>query len=86
MSLYQQLAALHAAQPSASYDELKRDIKVGAWTLSSADCPAVAAQLKAYEVAVLSSSTWRIARSLGGPAPLRAAFDACIASGAKPSR
>jgi hypothetical protein len=49
MSLYQQLAALHAAQPSASYDELKREIKVGRWTLSSADCPAVSRQLKAYE-------------------------------------
>lgn len=49
MSLYQQLAALHAAQPSASYDELKRDIKVETWTLSSADCPAVSTQLKAYE-------------------------------------
>lgn len=48
-SLYQQLAALHAARPSVSYDQLKSAVKVGVWTLSPSRCPAVAAQFKAFE-------------------------------------
>jgi hypothetical protein len=48
-SLYRQLAALHAAQPSAPYDQLKRSIKVGVWILSPDRCPAVTAQFKAFE-------------------------------------
>ncbi|MGA9885816.1 MAG: hypothetical protein WBQ34_19030 [Candidatus Acidiferrales bacterium] len=48
-SLYQQLKSLHTSQPSASYDELKRNLKVGVWTLSPDRCPAVAAQFKAFQ-------------------------------------
>lgn len=48
-SLYQQLAALHAAHPSASYDELKASIKVSDWTLTPDRCPAVATQFKAFQ-------------------------------------
>jgi hypothetical protein len=48
-SLYQQLVALHAAQPSASYDSLKRSLKVGVWALSPDRCPAVATQFKAFQ-------------------------------------
>jgi hypothetical protein len=48
-SLYRQLAALHAAQPSAPYDRLKRAIKVDVWTLLPNRCPAVTAQFKAFE-------------------------------------
>ena len=48
-SLYQQLAALHATRPSASYDELKRGVKVEVWMLTADECPAVAAQFKAFE-------------------------------------
>lgn len=48
-SLYLQLAALHAAQPSASYESLKRSLKVGVWTLSPDRCPAVATQFKAFQ-------------------------------------
>lgn len=47
--LYQQLAALYAAQPSASYDDLKRNLNVGIWTLTPDRCPAVAAQFKAFQ-------------------------------------
>jgi len=48
-SLDRQLAALHAAQPSAPYDRLKRAVKVGVWTLLPNRCPAVTAQFKAFE-------------------------------------
>jgi hypothetical protein len=48
-SVYQQLLALHAKQPEKSYDDLKRDLKVQIWKLSAAQCPAVAAQFKAFE-------------------------------------
>jgi hypothetical protein len=48
-SLYQQLAALHAARPSASYDELQPSIKVRDWILTPAVCPAVAAQFEAFQ-------------------------------------
>lgn len=48
-SLYQQLAALHAAQPAASYDQLKPDLKVAVWTLAPNRCPAVSSQFKAFQ-------------------------------------
>jgi len=48
-SLYQQLAALHAAHPAASYERLKSALKVSSWTLSPDRCPAVATQFEAFE-------------------------------------
>ncbi len=48
-SLYQQLAALHAAHRSDSYGELKPYIKVSDWILTPNRCPAVAAQFKAFQ-------------------------------------
>jgi hypothetical protein len=48
-SLYDQLAALHAKEPSASYEDLKGELKVGAWKFPAAQCPAVTAQYKAFE-------------------------------------
>jgi hypothetical protein len=48
-SLYQQLATLHAAHPSASYEELKPHIKVGDWILTPDRCPAVSTQFKAFQ-------------------------------------
>jgi hypothetical protein len=48
-SLYQQLAALHAAQRSASYDVLRRSIRVSDWTLTPDRCAAVATQFKAFQ-------------------------------------
>jgi hypothetical protein len=48
-SVYRQLAALHAAQPSAAYDQLKGEVKVGVWTLTPDRCPAVASQFKAFQ-------------------------------------
>lgn len=47
-SLYQQLAALHAKDPAKSYAELKPDLKVQTWNLTGDHCPAIAAQLKAF--------------------------------------
>lgn len=47
-SLYQQLAALHAKDPSKSYQELKPELKVQTWNLSAGQCPAIAPQLKAF--------------------------------------
>lgn len=47
--LYQQLAALHTARPSASYDELKRELNIAVWNLSPERCPAVSAQFKAFQ-------------------------------------
>jgi hypothetical protein len=48
-SLYKQLAALHAAHPSASYRELKRSIRVAGWILRPDRCPAVTVQFKAFQ-------------------------------------
>jgi len=48
-SLYQQLASLHSQDPSKSYADLKPALKVRTWTLSDVQCPAVAAQFKAFE-------------------------------------
>ena len=47
-SLYQQLAAMHAKDPSKSYRELKPELKVQTWNLAADQCPAMAAQLKAF--------------------------------------
>jgi hypothetical protein len=47
-SLYQQLVAMHAKDPSKSYRELKSDLKVQTWNLTADHCPAIAAQLKAF--------------------------------------
>ena len=48
-SLFDQLLALHAKDPSKSYVDLKPALKVQEWKLSVAECPALAAQLTAYE-------------------------------------
>lgn len=48
-SVYDQLAALHAKDPSKSFEDLKTGLKVGVWRFSAAQCPAVAAQFKAFE-------------------------------------
>ncbi len=48
-SLFDQLLALHAKDPSKSYEDLKSELKVQEWKLSVAECPALAAQLTAYE-------------------------------------
>ena len=47
-SLYRQLAALHTKDPSKSYEELQADLKVQTWNLAADQCPAIAAQLKAF--------------------------------------
>jgi hypothetical protein len=48
-SLYQQLASLHSQDPSKSYADLKPALRIRTWTLSVEQCPAVAAQFKAFE-------------------------------------
>ncbi|MFY9692059.1 MAG: hypothetical protein WA369_06090 [Candidatus Acidiferrales bacterium] len=48
-SLFDQILALHAKDPSKSYADLKPELKVGDWKLSVAQCPALATQLTAYE-------------------------------------
>jgi hypothetical protein len=48
-SLYDQLLALHAKDPSKSYEDLKPVLKVQEWKLSVAECPALATQLAAYQ-------------------------------------
>jgi len=48
-SLYDQLLALHAKDPSNSYEDLKPDLKIEEWKLSVAECPALATQFTAYE-------------------------------------
>ena len=47
-SVYQQLAAVHAKDPSKSYQELKPELKVQTWSLTADQCPAIAVQLKAF--------------------------------------
>ncbi len=47
-SLFDQLLALHAKDPSKSYADLKPELKVQEWKLSVAECPALATQLTAY--------------------------------------
>jgi hypothetical protein len=47
-SLYQQLAAMHAKDPSKPYQELKPELKVQTWNLTADQCPAIAAQFKAF--------------------------------------
>jgi hypothetical protein len=48
-SLFDQLLALHAKDPSKSYADLKPELKIHEWKLSVAECPALATQLTAYE-------------------------------------
>jgi hypothetical protein len=48
-SLFDQLLALHAKDPSKSYVDLKPQLKVQEWKLSVAECPALATQVAAYE-------------------------------------
>jgi hypothetical protein len=48
-SLFDQLLALHAKDPSKSYVDLKPELKVQEWKLSVAQCPALATRLTAYE-------------------------------------
>jgi hypothetical protein len=48
-SLFDQILALHAKDPSKSYADWKPELKVGDWKLSVAQCPALATQLTAYE-------------------------------------
>jgi hypothetical protein len=47
-SLYQQLADLHAKDAAKSYAEVKPDLKVQMWNLTADQCPAIAAELKAF--------------------------------------
>ncbi len=47
--LYQQLLALHAKDPSRPYEQMKPELKIQEWKFSAAQCPAVAAQYKAFE-------------------------------------
>lgn len=47
-SLFDQLLALHAKDPSKSYADLKPELKVQEWKLSVAECPALATQLTAH--------------------------------------
>jgi hypothetical protein len=47
-SLYEQILALRVKDPARSYDQLKRDLKIGVWKFSAQECPAVAAQFKAF--------------------------------------
>ncbi len=47
--VYQQLLALHAKDPSRPYDQLKQDLKIQEWKFTPEQCPAVAAQYKAFE-------------------------------------
>jgi hypothetical protein len=48
-SLYDQILALHAKDPSKSYEDVKPALKVQEWKLSAAECPALATQLAAYQ-------------------------------------
>ncbi|MGO9589233.1 MAG: hypothetical protein ACLP3K_04195 [Candidatus Acidiferrales bacterium] len=48
-SLFDQLLALHAKNPSKSYVDLQPALKVQEWKFSVAECPALATQLTAYE-------------------------------------
>ena len=46
--LYQQLLALHSKDASRSYQEMKQDLKMREWKFSAEQCPAIAAQFKAF--------------------------------------
>ncbi len=48
-SLYRQLAALHERDAAKSYADLKPQLNVSTWELSASQCPAIAAQQKAFE-------------------------------------
>ncbi len=47
--VYQQLLALHAKDPSRPYEQLRQDLKIQEWKFTPEQCPAVAAQYKAFE-------------------------------------
>jgi hypothetical protein len=47
--VYQQLLALHTKDLLRPYEQLKQDLKIQEWKISAAQCPAVAAQYKAFE-------------------------------------
>jgi hypothetical protein len=47
--LYKQLLALHTKNPSLPYEQLKQDLKIQEWKFAPEECPAVAAQYKAFE-------------------------------------
>jgi len=49
MSLFQQIAALHANDPSKAYADLKPELNVQTWNFDASECPAVEAQYKAFE-------------------------------------
>jgi len=46
--IYQQLLALHAKDSAKSYQDLKPDLKIRTWNFSLEQCPAIAAQFKAF--------------------------------------
>jgi hypothetical protein len=46
--VYQQLLALHAKDPTRTYEQLRQDLKTKEWKFSAEQCPAVAAQFKAF--------------------------------------
>ena len=48
-SLYQQLVALRAKDPGKTYEQLKAGLRVQVWKFTADQCPAVAAQYKAFE-------------------------------------
>jgi len=48
-SLFQQLAALHANDPSKAYADLKPELKIQTWNFDARQCPAVEGQYKAFE-------------------------------------
>ena len=47
--LYQQLAALHAADPGKTYEQLKGELRVQVRQFTAEQCPAVGQQYKAFE-------------------------------------
>jgi hypothetical protein len=47
-SLYQQLMALHAREPSKSSEELRPGLKTRTWKFSLDQCPAIATQFQAF--------------------------------------
>ncbi len=47
--IYEQLKDLHAQYPKKTYAEIEKDMEVLVWEFPGAQCPAVAAQYKAFE-------------------------------------
>jgi hypothetical protein len=48
-SLFQQLAALHANDPSKAYADWKPELQVQAWNFDATECSSVEAQYQAFE-------------------------------------